>query len=243
MLRAMNRGYTVGEYLEFIDRARHHLHQPEIGRPLTIAGDIIVGFPGETEEDFLATADLLRRVRYKNCFIFKYSPRPGTVAHERLTDDVPDPVKRRRNNDLLSLQAQISDEVSREYVGSELDVFVQSLSKRQSRRQRQPGALAANENRSLIRLTVSAADAHSRPSDQSPRDDQGCCATHEQIEHSGPSEPEDHPQPVQMSARSDGDLIVFFDAPPGTPPDALIGSIVRVRVESASGLALHARTV
>src|SRR5690606_38598419 len=68
MLRAMNRGYTVAEYLDFIDRARAIVHQPELGRPLTIAGDIISGFCGETEEDHLATAELLRRVRYKNCF-------------------------------------------------------------------------------------------------------------------------------------------------------------------------------
>src|SRR5690606_33995895 len=123
ILKMMNRGYTVEEYFEFLDRARSYLDQPEIGRPLTVAGDIIVGFPTETDEDFEATKDLLRRARYKNCFIFKYSPRPGTVAHDRIPDDVPDEVKRRRNNELLALQQQISAETSRAYVGRTVDVF------------------------------------------------------------------------------------------------------------------------
>jgi tRNA-2-methylthio-N6-dimethylallyladenosine synthase len=108
MLKMMNRGYTVGEYDEFIDRCRQYLHQPEIGRPLMLSGDIIVGFPTETDADFEATVRLLERSRYKNCFIFKYSPRPGTVAFDKIPDDVPESVKRERNNRLLAVQAEIS---------------------------------------------------------------------------------------------------------------------------------------
>ncbi len=129
MLKAMNRGYTVEEYLEFIDRARAALDD------VSIAGDIIVGFPGETEEDFEATKELIRRVRFKNNFIFKYSPRPGTVAINRFDDDVPFEVKRRRNNELLELQAEISAEVHREYVGRTVDVFVEQVSRRSQARQ------------------------------------------------------------------------------------------------------------
>lgn len=140
MLQMMNRGYTVAEYLEFLDRARQYLDQPEIGRPLTLAGDIIVGFPTETEEDHQATAELLRKARYKNCFIFKYSPRPGTVAIDRFADDIADEIKRRRNNDLLALQTQISDEVSRSYVGQSLDVFVTGLSRREEKKSRKQAA-------------------------------------------------------------------------------------------------------
>ena len=77
VLKRMNRGYTVEEYFEFLDRARHFLDEPEKGRPLMLAGDMIVGFCGETEADFEASKELIRRARYKNCFIFKYSPRPG----------------------------------------------------------------------------------------------------------------------------------------------------------------------
>ena len=70
-----------------------------------------MGFPTETEDDFRETGDLLRRVRFKNNFIFKYSPRPGTAAIARLGDDVPSLVKRRRNRELLALGALISAEV------------------------------------------------------------------------------------------------------------------------------------
>ncbi len=128
ILRLMNRGYTSGEYLEFIDRARDIL--PDI----SIAGDVIVGFPTETEHDFGQTADLLGRVRFKNNFIFKYSPRPGTTAWDRLPDDVPTDVKRRRNNDLLALQAGISATVHAEQVGRTVEVFVEGLSRRENSR-------------------------------------------------------------------------------------------------------------
>jgi tRNA-2-methylthio-N6-dimethylallyladenosine synthase len=118
VLKRMNRGYTRGQYLEFIERARSFL--PDV----SIAGDIIVGFCGETDEDFEETKSLLREVRFKNNFIFKYSPRPGTSAHERLPDDVPEEVKRRRNNELLALQAEISSGVHAAWVDRTVDVFV-----------------------------------------------------------------------------------------------------------------------
>ena len=137
VLQRMNRGYSVGEYLDFIDRARAFLDEPEIGRPLLIAGDMIVGFPGESDEDFDASVRLLERVRYKNCFIFKYSPRPGTAAQTRLPDDVPDAVKRERNTRLLAAQQTISDEIARAQIGNTLDVFVGGLSVRE--RKQRPG--------------------------------------------------------------------------------------------------------
>jgi tRNA-2-methylthio-N6-dimethylallyladenosine synthase len=143
VLKRMNRGYTVAEYLEFIDRARAFLDQPEIGRPLTIAGDMIVGFPGETDEDFAASVALLERARYKNCFIFKYSPRPGTVAFDRIPDDVPDEVKRRRNNELLAVQHRISDEIAQAQVGSTLEVFVEGVSARERKKQQAPKGMVA----------------------------------------------------------------------------------------------------
>mgnify|MGYP000187734917 FL=1 len=116
MLKMMNRGYSVEEYFEFLDRARAILDQPEIGRPLMLSGDVIVGFPTETDEDFEATIDMVRRSRAKNQFIFKYSPRPGTVAYDRIPDDVPEAIKRERNNRLLAVQAEISDGVSQTHL-------------------------------------------------------------------------------------------------------------------------------
>ena len=101
ILKLMNRGYTVEQYRQFIGRAREMM--PDV----CIASDFIVGFPTETEEDFLATRELVREAKFKNSFIFKYSPRPGTVAIDRFADDVPDDVKRRRNNELLADQQNV----------------------------------------------------------------------------------------------------------------------------------------
>ncbi len=100
-----------------------------------IASDFIVGFPTETEEDFDLTADLLRECRFKNSFIFKYSPRPGTVAIERFEDDVPDDAKRRRNNQLLAIQQEVSAELNRQMIGRRVEVMVEGQSKLISRRE------------------------------------------------------------------------------------------------------------
>ena len=89
-----------------------------------------MGFPTETDRDFEQTRSLLQRVRAKNNFIFKYSPRPGTQAWDRLPDDVPDTVKRQRNNDLLALQARISEGVHAEQVGRVVEVFVEGVSRK-----------------------------------------------------------------------------------------------------------------
>jgi len=124
ILKAMNRHYTAAHYLDMLDRARATV--PDIA----IAGDFIVGFPGETEEDFQATADLVQKARYKNCFVFKYSPRPGTTADKRLADTVPDEVKHKRNVELLAIQEQISDELSRDFQGLDVTVLVEGLSKK-----------------------------------------------------------------------------------------------------------------
>ncbi|MHC5027541.1 MAG: MiaB/RimO family radical SAM methylthiotransferase [Planctomycetota bacterium] len=127
VLKRMNRGYTVEQYLEFVDRVLDRL--PDV----CIAGDIIVGFPGETDEDFASTRRLLERVPFKNNFIFKYSPRPGTAAIERLPDDVPDDVKRARNNELLAVQADVSARVHEAWIGRTEQVFVERISSRSSK--------------------------------------------------------------------------------------------------------------
>ncbi len=129
VLRLMNRGYSAGQYMEFIDRARQHM--PDV----CIASDFIVGFPTETEEEFTQTAELLRRCRFKNSFIFKYSPRPGTTAMDRFADDIPEPVKRRRNNDLLAVQQEICGQENAKMVGKTVEVLVEGQSKLISRRE------------------------------------------------------------------------------------------------------------
>ena len=129
ILKAMNRGYTVGQYRDFIDRAKGYM--PDI----CLASDFIVGFPTETEDDFTASVELLRHCRFKNSFIFKYSPRPGTLAITRFADDVPDDVKRRRNNELLAVQQEVSAANNREMVGKTVEVIVEGESKLVSRQQ------------------------------------------------------------------------------------------------------------
>lgn len=127
ILKLMNRGYTAQQYRDFIGRARAHM--PDI----SIASDFIVGFPTETDEEFQQTIDLVRDCRFKNSFIFKYSPRPGTTAIDRFADDVPEDVKRRRNNELLAVQQQVSVASNRELVGKTLEVMIEGESKLVSR--------------------------------------------------------------------------------------------------------------
>ena len=97
---------------------------------VSLASDFIVGFPTETDDDFAANgrADEAR-CRFKNSFIFKYSPRPGTIAINRFVDDVPEDVKRRRNNELLAVQSAVCEANNRAMVGQTVSVLVEGQSK------------------------------------------------------------------------------------------------------------------
>jgi tRNA-2-methylthio-N6-dimethylallyladenosine synthase len=130
ILKLMNRGYSRGEYVDFVQRAIGIV--PDV----CIAGDIIVGFPTETDEDFEQTCSLVRELPFKNNFIFKYSPRPGTVAIERFADDVPDAIKRLRNNMLLALQSETSRRVHSAWVGRTVGVFFSEVRAPRSNAQR-----------------------------------------------------------------------------------------------------------
>ena len=222
ILSAMNRGYSVSEYEEFLARCRQYLDEPEKGRPLMLSGDIIVGFPTETDEDFDKTIALVQRSRYKNCYIFKYSPRPGTIAFDKLADDVSEEVKRQRNNALLAVQAEISDAISRQQVGRTFDVLVEGLSRREHKKRGtdvRPGS-------GMIELTVGGRASHAAVLDLET----------------------DPGQSVQLSGRTEGDQIVFFDAaaqadPATNPAEHPVGQIVRVHITSAERLALHGHLV
>jgi tRNA-2-methylthio-N6-dimethylallyladenosine synthase len=124
ILKAMNRNYTSADYLGLIVRARTLV--PDIA----IAGDFIVGFPGETDEDFAQTVKLVEQAKYKNCFVFKYSPRPGTNADKKLADTISNEVKKQRNCDLLEVQNRISEDFNRQFEGQTLKVLVEGLSKK-----------------------------------------------------------------------------------------------------------------
>jgi tRNA-2-methylthio-N6-dimethylallyladenosine synthase len=127
MLKAMNRGYTRQEYDDLVDRAR------EIVPNVVLASDFIVGFCGETEEDHQASAELIRRSGFKNSFIFKYSPRPDTHAAQQMTDDVSDEVKKRRNNELLAVQAEVGLLHHQGYINQTVEVLVEGPSRRANR--------------------------------------------------------------------------------------------------------------
>ena len=110
VLRRMGRQYTIEHYSERLARIR------EAVPGITISTDIIVGFCGETEEQFGRTLELLETVRYDQVFAAAYSPRPGTPA-TRLADDVPPETKRRRLNELLAVQEAIGLERNEAWLG------------------------------------------------------------------------------------------------------------------------------
>ena len=122
VLRRMGRGYTVADYLELVDELRR-------ARPgIAISTDIIVGFPGESGNDFEATLRLLERVRFDSVYAFKYSPRPGTAALQ-LRRDVDLDVADRRLQGLFQLQSRIQLELNSSLVGTTFDVLVTGVGK------------------------------------------------------------------------------------------------------------------
>jgi tRNA-2-methylthio-N6-dimethylallyladenosine synthase len=123
VLRRMKRLYTAEFYRDMVARCR------ERAPGVAISSDFIVGFCGETEESFQRSWDLVREAGFKNSFIFKYSPRPGTKAHELYPDDVPEEVKKRRNNDLLAIQNAVSLADHKKQIGKTVEVLVEGPSK------------------------------------------------------------------------------------------------------------------
>jgi len=123
ILDRMKRGYTVGDYRDMMGRIR------EIVPTAAVSSDFIVGFCGETDEDFQQTIALTKECRFKNSFIFKYSERPGTRGAELYPDDVPLDVKQVRNNELLAIQSAISEEDNQRFLGRTVDVLIEGPSK------------------------------------------------------------------------------------------------------------------
>ncbi len=123
ILRAMNRPYSRERYREIVDALRE-------GTPdMTFSTDVIVGFPGETEEDFADTKELFRACNFDMAYIFKYSIRTGTVAEE-LDDQVSDQVKERRNQELLDILRENSGRRNRSLVGTQQQVLIEGPDKK-----------------------------------------------------------------------------------------------------------------
>lgn len=123
VLERMRRGYTREEFIEKVNMIRSHI--PDIA----IGTDIIVGFPGETEEDFNETLRLLEEVKFDNLYSFKYSPRKGTLA-SRMEDNVPKKVKIERLIKVQNLQKKIQLEKNRSFVGKIIKVLVTGNSRK-----------------------------------------------------------------------------------------------------------------
>ena len=119
ILKRMNRQYTREEYLELIQKIRSKVDGASIG------GDIIVGFPGETDEDFEETLSLVKEVRYVRLNIAPYSPRRGTVASKLYPDDVSKAVKKKRMAVLSKIQHAIQLEMNESFVGKTVDIIVE----------------------------------------------------------------------------------------------------------------------
>ncbi len=124
MLKAMNRGYTREEY----DRKLEMVYR--LAPTALIASDFIVGFPTETDAEFQTSVELVRQARFQNSFVFKYSPRPGTVAERTMPDDVPEEVKLARNHELLAAQEEVKIKRTEELIDSVQEILVEGVSPR-----------------------------------------------------------------------------------------------------------------
>ena len=123
ILKRMNRTYTQQEFLDLVDKIK--VYMPNC----SISTDIIVGFPGETEDEFLETLDVVKKVHFDSSFMFKYSSRPGTKAAE-YTDKVSEEEKQNRLERLIKLQRENTLSANLKHVGKTLPVMVEKVSKK-----------------------------------------------------------------------------------------------------------------
>lgn len=120
VLERMRRGYTREWYIELANKIRI-----AFGGDCTISTDIIAGFCGETEEDHKQTLDLMEKVRFDSAFMFRYSHRPNTYAYRKLRDDVPEEVKIRRLQEIITLQRELSLESNRKEIGKVREILIE----------------------------------------------------------------------------------------------------------------------
>ena len=123
VLRNMRRGYTIDQYIKTIEKIRNRLGD------ISIATDIIVGFPGESEAQFNRSVDVLKTIKPDMTHVARYSPRPGTYSTRKMIDDVPPEEKMRRFRIIEKLQEQISAKINKKYLGKRVPVFFEGKSK------------------------------------------------------------------------------------------------------------------
>ena len=128
VLDRMRRTYTAEAYRSLVSKLRERI--PDIA----LTTDIIVGFCGETEAEFMETYQMMADIRYDSAFMFKYSEREGTLAHKALPDDVPEPVKGERLEQIIELQESISSDINSAVIGGTVTVLVEGESRRDADR-------------------------------------------------------------------------------------------------------------
>ena len=126
-LDAMHRGYSLAEYRTTIARVRRLM--PAAG----ITTDIIVGFCGETDDQFEATCSLLEEIRFDKVHVAAYSPRPGTIAYRKLADDVPEAVKKARLQRIETIQERIATEINAPLLGTAVEVLIEGIGEKDGR--------------------------------------------------------------------------------------------------------------
>jgi len=156
ILKAMRRSYRSDKYLGILDRVREKIPNA------AITTDIIVGFPGETEEDFSATLDVVQKARFASAYTFQYSPRPGTPAAS-MPDQVPKAVVQERYERLVAAQDQIAWEENRALIGSTVTVLVATNEGRKDERNHRLSGRA--EDSRLVHFSVPEGTHNPRPGD------------------------------------------------------------------------------
>lgn len=145
-LKRMNRHYTAGQYYESVEALRKFFDNP------AVTTDVIVGFPGETEEEFHQTKEFLEKVCFYEMHVFKYSKRAGTAAAV-MKDQVPEAVKTQRSNVLLELSRRQSTEFRRHYIGREAEVLLEEI------REIGGETFAIGHTKDYVKVAVKATDS------------------------------------------------------------------------------------
>jgi len=156
VLKEMRRSYRSKKFLAILDEVRAKIPQA------SITTDIIVGFPGETEEDFQATLDVVEQARFTSAYTFQYSPRPGTPA-ATYEGQIPKEIVQERFERLVALQERVSAELNAELVGTEVELLVQEGGRKNNRTQRMTGR--ARDGRLVHFDPAGATDGDIRPGD------------------------------------------------------------------------------
>jgi tRNA-2-methylthio-N6-dimethylallyladenosine synthase len=219
VLKRMKRNYTVEQYREMMCRIRETIPG------YAVTSDFIVGFCGETEADFVKTMDLVAEQRFKNSFIFKYSPREGTKADELWPDDVPEEEKKRRNNELLTVQNRNSYEDNQPFIGRDVEILVEGPSRKHVRGE------AHGEGESPSTLTNGAKPVSPTLSGPTVVVPQSPGAASRSVEHD--HDHDHHHGPLQLVGRTNCDRIVVFD---GNPRQ--IGQFLPITIYDANSFTL-----